>query len=397
MKKIIYSVMLLFVLGTTAQNSDGYWDNVRTTNQTITLSAGKRTIIKTTDLPDGTTEVVFRISLIDDNQKLASSLVSLLKAIPDPTGISQGSAGAVYLLSTLSGDDKCKYAIFTTEKDALNYQQNGSAKNACISQETPINKEAKLLNENSKCMLGNPQNFWIGFESDNWFMKQKIVFELVPWVDNTIRNGWTVEVKKKTVSDILKIELVSNLIKKNEFAGSMLNLILKKYSFKDYQKLLPIEKQKLLDDLSKLALKEIGEEERLVELERKTVENLFANGKKAEAINKLEKIITTNSKSIADYDLLGKFYLLTQQFDKALQVLKKAEKLDNTNLSVKLKLAHAYLFLNEFRQSKELHKQYKNQFISATISWKDQTKTDFAEFEKAGINRNEFSKILKLF
>jgi len=43
---------------------------------------------------------------------MANSLVSVLKSIPDPTGISQGSAGAVLLLSKISGEDKCKYAIF---------------------------------------------------------------------------------------------------------------------------------------------------------------------------------------------------------------------------------------------------------------------------------------------
>jgi hypothetical protein len=37
----------------------------------------------------GTTELIFRITLLDDNQQMAGSLVSLLKAIPDPTGISQ--------------------------------------------------------------------------------------------------------------------------------------------------------------------------------------------------------------------------------------------------------------------------------------------------------------------
>jgi hypothetical protein len=48
---------------------------------------------------------------LDDNQKIASSLVSLLKAIPIPRN-QPGSAGAVFLLSRISGDDKSKYAVF---------------------------------------------------------------------------------------------------------------------------------------------------------------------------------------------------------------------------------------------------------------------------------------------
>jgi hypothetical protein len=59
---------------------------------------------------------------LDDNQKIAN-LVSLLKAVPDPTGISQGSAGAVFLLSRISGDDKSRYAVFSSNDLALDYQK----------------------------------------------------------------------------------------------------------------------------------------------------------------------------------------------------------------------------------------------------------------------------------
>jgi hypothetical protein len=39
-------------------------------------------VIKTDDFPVGTTELIYRITLLDDNQKIANSLVSLLKAVP---------------------------------------------------------------------------------------------------------------------------------------------------------------------------------------------------------------------------------------------------------------------------------------------------------------------------
>jgi hypothetical protein len=68
-------------------------------NKEIVVSARDRIVIKTDDFPVGTTELIYRITLLDDNQQMANSLVSVLKAIPDPTGISQGSAGAVFLLS----------------------------------------------------------------------------------------------------------------------------------------------------------------------------------------------------------------------------------------------------------------------------------------------------------
>lgn len=90
-----YIFFLLFSTFSFAQQT-GYWDNQRATTKEITLSAGKRTLIKSEDLPVGTTEFVYRITLLNDSQKLTSSLVSILKAIPDPTGVSQGAAGAVF-------------------------------------------------------------------------------------------------------------------------------------------------------------------------------------------------------------------------------------------------------------------------------------------------------------
>ena len=396
MKGIIISSMLMFCSLLFSQSSEGYWDNVRTTNETINLSAGKRTVIKSTDLPDGTTEAVFRISILDDNQKLASSLVSLLKSIPDPTGISQGSAGAVYLLSTISGDDKCRYAIFNNEKDALQYQKTGEAKNACFVQNTPINKEAKLLTENSSCVSNSSKNLWIGFESDNWFMKQKIVFELVPWVNEKLSRGWTTAAKKSVLDEIKKLDIISSIAKKNEFAGTMLDLISKKTTYKEFKNLFPEEKQKIFSDLTFVALKETKEDKILSELNRKKSEELFNSGKKEAAITMLENTIASASKSASDYNLLGKYYILTLQYEKALKTLKTAEKIDEYDLGIKLNLAHAYVLTDDFKKAKEIHKRFANQNISADVSWKQQTKDDFTEFEKQGVNSKYFSKILKL-
>lgn len=390
-------IFLLFPFLLFSQNKEGYWDNVRTTNETINLSAGKRTIIKSTELPDGTTEAVFRISLLDDNQKLTSSLVSLLKSIPDPTGISQGSAGAVYLLSTFSGDDKCKYAIFTNEKDALLYQTTGETKNACFVQNTPVNKEAKLLTENSSCISNSSKYLWIGFESDNWFMKQKIVFELVPWVNEKLSRGWTVAAKKNVLDEVKKLEIVSSIKSKNEFAGTMLDLISKKVTYKEFKNLFPEEKQKMYNDLTFVALKETKEDKVLSDLNRKKIAELFNSGKKAEAIAMLESIVSSASASALDYNLLGRYYISTFQYEKALKTLKNAEKIDNTDLSIKLNLAHAFILTDDFKKAKEIHKKFENQNISADVSWQQQTKNDFSDFEKQGIHNKYFSKILKLF
>jgi hypothetical protein len=58
--------------------------------QKIVVSARDRIVIKTDDFPVGTTELIYRITLLDDNQQMAIACFGS-KSIPDPTGISQGS------------------------------------------------------------------------------------------------------------------------------------------------------------------------------------------------------------------------------------------------------------------------------------------------------------------
>ncbi|MBP6424769.1 MAG: hypothetical protein KA278_03505, partial [Flavobacterium sp.] len=174
-----FALYLFFFIATlsNAQQS-GYWDKERSTIRQEVVKARNRIIIASEDLPTGTTEVVFRITLLDENQQMANSLVSVLKAIPDPTGISQGSAGAVLLLSKISGEDKCKYAVFSDESLVLAYKEEGKTDKACYTQNNPINKDAKRLSmTSSSCLKSN--RLWFGFENKNWIMNQKIVLEIV--------------------------------------------------------------------------------------------------------------------------------------------------------------------------------------------------------------------------
>lgn len=97
MKKKYFLFLILLISATNAfSQQDGFWDKDRATSKEIIVNARDRIVIKSEDLPVGTTEIVYRITVLDENQQLANSLASVLKAIPDPTGISQGSAGALF-------------------------------------------------------------------------------------------------------------------------------------------------------------------------------------------------------------------------------------------------------------------------------------------------------------
>jgi tetratricopeptide (TPR) repeat protein len=390
---VLFALFSSFAL---AQSKDGYWDNVRTTNETITLGAGKKKMIKTADFPLGTTEVVYRISILDDNQKISSSLVSVLKAIPDPTGISQGSAGAVFLASTISGDDKCKYVVFSNEKDALEYEKSSVLKNACVVQNEPINKEAKLLSEKSKCLNGN-QNLWFVFESDNWIMNQKIVFEVVPWVDYKFKNGWTNAAKKELLLEIENNDFFKSINQKDKLLGYFIETFTSKYNFNEFKEIIPAEKAKAFSDVMDESLKKSG-------LMNGYLDGIRAEAKRFLSAKEYEKgmsliendIIQKGRATDLDYGLQGDFYLMTKQYIKAEVAIKKAISMNATNIVHQLRLAHVYMFSNRVSDAKDIHKKYRSNNVSSSKSWTQATKEDFENFMKNGLPADDFKKILRI-
>lgn len=398
LKKFYLILPILAATMATAQSKDGYWDNVRTTNETIILKAGEKKVIKTADFPEGTTEIVYRITLLDDNQKLSSSLVSVLKAIPDPTGISQGTAGVIFLASSISGDDKTKYAIFSQSKDAEEFLKADKPNKACLYQETPVNKEARLLKaKNSECFNAKTQNLYFVFESDNWVMKEKVILEVVPWIDNKASRGWNNDTKKELLKVVQNLELLKTLNKKEEFYALFLENIAKKYKASEYNQLLPIEKNRANDVAVEESLRQTGEINKYYDAIRSKSLALFNKGKVKEAIEVINTdIINKNKATSADYALLGGYYLVTKQFAKAEQVYNTGLKLNPSDIIFQLKLAHVYMFTNRLSMAKALHKSFSNQNIESNKTWKEQVNDDFKEFQKFGLPLENFKKILRV-
>jgi tetratricopeptide (TPR) repeat protein len=397
MKFSILGLLLAFTSLAFAQSNEGFWDNIRTTDETILLEAGKRKVIKTTDFPNGTTEVVYRISLLDDNQKTSSTLVSVLKAIPDPSGISQGAAGTVFLLSTISGEDKCKFAVFTNENDALQYEKTGIAKNACVVQDEPVNKAAKLLTDKSRCLPQNSQNLWFGFQSENWVMKEKIVLEVVPWVNYNLRSGWTNDNKKEVLALVEKLEMTQKLTNKDLFLGNFLAVFIGKYTYTEYKKLLTAEKTKAIDTIVEESLVNSGQLNGYLDRLRTEAQKLNFSSKSDDAVAKIQKeIIEKNRATAADYGLIGSLYLSSKQFVKAEAAYLKAISMNQSELNYQLQLAHVYMFTDRLNKAKDIHKKYQQNNLTGNISWANQTKIDFQQFEKNGFATDNFKKILRL-
>ena len=396
-KNFIVLFLFLITVNTVFAQKDGYWDKTRATTEEISVSARDRIIIKTQDFPEGTTEIVYRITLLDKNQQMAGSLVSVLKAIPDPTGISQGSAGAVFILSKISGDDKCKYAVFSSADLASKYKENGKTDDACLVQDTPISKDAKRLSiERSTCMQSNSANLWFGFESKNWIMNQKIILEVVPWVDNKLSRGWTLENRKAIIDQCKTSNLAQKMSNSDDFCVCILDKIQSKYKYKEFQKLLAVERAKAFKDFGTSCFGESSLSKSVYNDLRKQATVLAKQGKQGEAINKLITIINDGKATALDYNAIGNSYLLTKQYGKAIKFLKEGEKLDLTELLIQLNLAHAYLLNDNYAAAKAIYKEYQSQNVTDSLSWTQKIKQDFAAFKKAGITSDDFERVLKL-
>lgn len=396
MNKIIYFISAILFSSSIFAQKDGFWDKERATSKEIVLTAGKRALIKTEELPSGTTEFVFRITLLNEGQKLTSSLVSVLKAIPDPTGISQGAAGAIHLTSAISGDDKCTYAIFNESNQANQFLKDGSSDKACFEQKENVNKEVKLISMSSTCLTNIP-NLWFGFESQNWLMNQKIVLEVVPWVDYKASRGWDKIAKNEILALAKKLPVVSKLTKKEPFYAAFIENISKKYTYKEFSQLLTVEKNSAIEKLTEESLKGTGDVKAYYDLIRDKSFVAFQKGNYDEAISIMStEIFAKNRASYIDYGILGDYYLYSKQFTKAEETYKNGLKLNPSEIEFQLNLAHVYLFTDRVSEAKNIHNQYKMQNISSSVSWVNQTKSDFSEFEKKGFPSDNFKKILRI-
>ena len=89
-------------------------------------------------------------------------------------------------------------------------------------------------------------------------------------------------------------------------------------------------------------------------------------------------------------------YLFSRQFTKALGAFDNAEKLDGSDLLIKLGKAHTLLLSNDFSRARDIYRKYKGENVNSSTSWKLRVKSDFSDLKKVGLDSKDFDKILKL-
>jgi len=399
MKPKILLLLLSIPILTFAQSSDGYWDNQRITNKEIKLSAGDKIIIKSEEFPVGTTEFIYRITLLDENQKMVSDLASVLKAIPDPYYIGKGAGGAISLLSTVSGNDKCTYAIYTNETLASDFISSGSTEKACLFQKNPVSKDAKVVSIKSACLGEETKNIWFTFKNENWMMGEKIVLEIIPWVDNIASRGWSKKNKEIALKTVYSVGFNQYVAKsKHEIAYKTIELISEEYRFTDFQKLSIQEQKLIIEKNEEIAFSEVGLKNSYSDIYCYLASKLAKEGKIDEAIDLLNnKVISKADVTAFHYNCLAELYIQSNQFDKAFKTLESAQKLDASELKVQMNFAHLYMFMGEVSKSKEIHKRYMNQNVSAKQTWKNKAVNDLDAFKKSTLPQENIAKIWRLY
>ena len=107
-------------------------------------------------------------------------------------------------------------------------------------------------------------------------------------------------------------------------------------------------------------------------------------------------MFSKNRATYIDYRILGDYYLYSKQFTKAEETYNKGLKLNPSEIHFQLNLAHVYLFTDRISEAKDIHKKYAHESLSNGKTWKAQTKSDFAAFEKHKLPTDNFKKILRV-
>lgn len=400
MKIKLYSILLLTSMLGFSQSPSGYWDNQRATTKEINLSAGDKVVIKSEEFPVGTTEFVYRITLLDENQKMVNDLASVLKAIPDPYFIGKGTGGALSLASSISGNDKCTYAVFVNEAMASDFVSSDKTDKACIFQNNPVSKDAKVVSMKSACLNENTKNIWFSFKNQNWLMGEKIILEIVPWVDNIASRGWTQKNKSNLLPLILKNSITNSLndAQKQKFGYKVIEKLSKDYRFQDFNLLNATEQKSAIEKVEEQSLIEIGLPTKYNEMISLEAKELANKGDLDGAISLMnDKVVSKSNVTASNYNVLGELYLQSNQLEKALQSFQAGERLDSKNLLVQLNLAHTYMFMDKVSKSKAIHKKYMTQNVSAKQTWKNKAINDLDRFKKTNLPQDNIQKIWRMY
>jgi hypothetical protein len=398
-----------------SRTATGYWDKERLVKQDFNIKA-KNTDYRVVNLPPGTTQISIRITLLGKNQEMLNSLADVVDAFPK---YGAAAAGGLKVTSIIMGEDRCNYHIFSTKEDADGYYTTGEVNNSCHSSDD-VNNEMLYLDyaHSNGCVNGVRGQIYIGFYNKNKVFSERIILEVLPWIDNKSVSGWTQEVKNKFIERMIA-QAPQDYPNKTKMATCITEGIIAQKTLYEFMALGKESQKDFINEITSLCEESTKD---------KKSEEMEIRQKIRDASDSYGKIIVYNEIKDKgyfkerDYISCGKLYIETKQYLKGVKLLEKGVKEFDENLRLKLLLAHLYLFNEDVEQAKTIYKKYKNQNITNSgkqlvtpkaqekseevprktakasppvpITFLEQIQKDFTAFEAKGIVNPHFKEIL---
>jgi tetratricopeptide (TPR) repeat protein len=227
-------------------------------------------------------------------------------------------------------------------------------------------------------------------------MNQRILVEVVPWVDTKLSSGWTNTTKKEVIEVCASTELAKQLGSAQAYCGCILERITAKYTYAEYNNLLAAEKAKTYTENSSVCFVATNGEALRYAHYKENLALSKSEKKYGEAIKLGLSILESPKATAQDYAQLAWLYLATKQFDKGLLYAQQAVNKEPTDLTAQVTLAHAYLLHDQFQEAKSIYKKHQTQNVSEDLSWKAKTEQDFAEFTALGLSSSNFKRVIRL-
>lgn len=389
MKHLSLLVIFIFIF-VQIYGQKGYWDALRTQKKEVKLVANTR-VVYSLDIPYGTTQLIYRITVLDINSQIPNQLSALVGQFNSPSALA--AASALSLTSVIMGKDKCKYFVFKNQQDASNYAKTGIPQNSCHGISQPLTTDNGYFN-NDKCISIYANRLFFGIETTNLSLPSNIIIEIAPWVEPDKERGWTKEATS-TIQDALAEDYNEDLL------DCMMSKITEDYTVIELSKIKATDEKRILDGYAHKCLDELGISKEINDEvdneDRAEADSLIDAGNYSDAIDIYLVLDDEKAANYEDYNSLGWCYLLTKQYLKAIKYLKKGEEIEETSLLIKGNLAHAYLLNGEFEKANLIYQKYVGQNIDEEMSWVEMVKGDFDTFKKKGISSPKFSEIINSF
>lgn len=245
------SYLLLWLLFNTFifSQENGKWDSFSIQEKRITLDAGQSHNLSVT-LPLGTTKVFYTIramKLVGEKDELSIISRELSKS-PTPNFASLATQSANIAIGM--SDAKISYSIIS--------QSDNNTYNCYNSQGVVTNERVYIDYTNKNCIdiSGSNLKLNFNFKSENKFFGLRLVFEIIPFVDNELKRGWTQNIKNYLYENFVKLikesnnELKINNIEK--FASCLLSRVMEAYTFTEFKLLADYERKQYVDNIAKL-------------------------------------------------------------------------------------------------------------------------------------------------